>query len=45
MAGGMPVASKAGMVSNPPPPAIASIKPAKVATEKSSAKSSIEISI
>ena len=35
MAGGKPVESKAGMVNNPPPPAIASIKPATVATPKS----------
>ena len=43
MAGGKPVESKAGIVNNPPPPAIASIKPATVATPKSIAITSSSI--
>ena len=37
-AGGMPVINKAGIVINPPPPAIASIKPAMNATANKMAK-------
>ncbi|MOA30766.1 hypothetical protein D3C78_1518760 [compost metagenome] len=39
-AGLMPTANSAGTVNNPPPPASASIKPASMATKKSTASSS-----
>ena len=45
IAGGMPVMSNAGIVINPPPPAIASINDATKPTQNNIAKRSIPISI